>query len=219
MSSEDRPEILLLSLSYRDFFDQTYAPLIDGLAKGAILKRVKTASAAIRALNESNLSAIIITDEGLTKRSNQQVLFKVVEYVRNGGYAIAGLHFPSFTRMDAFKNFFAAFGLPWENGDYHRTDFEFHRNCALPPTVITTIPGPYSMKALHIKNAELHEKIFVPVGGAQTQSHVFPADCVDESQAAITGAHVGDGFLVYCGDVNGESGSDQVILTLLGLLH
>jgi hypothetical protein len=218
MSSADRPEIVLLSLSYRDFLDETYAPLIDGLAKGATLKRAKTASAAIRVLNESNPAAIIITDEGLTERSNRQVLLKVVEYVRNGGYAIAGLHFPSFTQMDDFRNFFAAFGLPWENGDYHRTDFEFHRNCALPPTVITTIPGPYSMKALHIKNAQIHEKIFIPVGGAQTQSHVFPAEHVDESQAAITGACVGDGFLVYCGDVNGESGSNQVILTLLGLL-
>ena len=73
------------------------------------------------------------------------------------------------------------------------------------------------MKALHVKNAGQHEKIFVPLAGGTTQSQAFPPSYVDEAQAAVVGAKIGDGYLVYCGDVNGEQGSDKVILALCGL--
>lgn len=219
MASENRPEILLLSLAYQSFLDEIYSSLIDKLSNGSSLKRAKTAAGAIRFLEEHNPKAIIITDEGLTERSNRQVLQKVVAYVKNGGLAIIGLHFPNFVRMDAMENFFAgAFQLPWKRGDYHRTDFELNPSCALPDgTMSTLLPGPYSMKTLHIKNARPHEKIFIPVSGAQTQSHVFAPEYVDQTQAAVTGATIGNGYLVYCGDVNGEAGTDKIILSLCGL--
>jgi hypothetical protein len=49
-----------------------------------------------------------------------------------------------------------------------------------------------------------------------TQSNVFPPEYVDQAQAAVVGAKVGNGYLVYIGDVNAE-GSDKIILSLLGL--
>ncbi|OOQ85617.1 hypothetical protein PEBR_25454 [Penicillium brasilianum] len=121
--------------------------------------------------------------------------------------------------MDAMNNFFASgFGLPWRRGDYHRTEFAFNPRYALPSGVkATSLPGPYSMKALHIKNARRQEKIFVPIADARTQSHVFPPESVDQSQAAVTGAKIGNGQLIYCGDVNPEAGSDSVILAFCGL--
>jgi hypothetical protein len=97
------------------------------------LKSAKTASDAIQALNEGNPKAVIITDEGLTARANKKVLDKVKTYVQNGGLAIVGLHFNSFTTGDAFVGFFSAFELPWKRGDYCRTSFNFNRECALPP--------------------------------------------------------------------------------------
>lgn len=189
------------------------------LSQSAQLKRVRTASVAIRYLEESKPKAIIITDEGLTERANAEVLRKVISYVHTGGLAIIGLHFPNFTRMDVFDNFFAsAFELPWVHGEYHRTDFELNPSCVLPHGATpSSFPGPYSMKALHIKQARPHEKIFVPVSGALTQSHVFPPEHVDATQAAVTGAQIGNGYLVYCGDVNGEVGSDEIMLSLCGL--
>lgn len=147
------------------------------------------------------------------------MLQKVISYVENGGLAIAGLHFPNFVRPDEFDHFFAsALELPWKSGDYHRTEFEFNRSCVLPQGVkATSLPGPYSMKTLHIKGARTHEKIFVPVRNARTQSLVFPPTPVDPTQAAVTGAKIGNGYVVYCGDVNAEEGSDKVILSLCGL--
>jgi len=74
------------------------------------------------------------------------------------------------------------------------------------------------MKALHVKNVRAKEKIFIPVDNAQTQSHVFPPTFVDQAQAAVVGAKVGKGFVLYIGDVNGEEGSDKVILCMCGLI-
>lgn len=219
MASADRPEILLLSLSFQDFFDESYSSLIDSLYKSAHLKRAKTAGAAIQYLEANNPRSILVTDEGLTKKKNKAVLDKVVSYVHNGGLAIAGLLFPSYTKKDVLDNFFTkSFGLPWQHGDYHRSDFRFNPSCSLPTGVASTsLPAPYSMKALHVKNARPHEKIFIPTANAKTQSHVFPPESVDQDQAAVVGAKVGTGYFVYVGDVNGEKGSDKIVLALLGL--
>lgn len=131
----------------------------------------------------------------------------------------SGLDFPNFTRMDVFDEFFdKGFGLPWQHGDYHRATFRFNPSCMLPAGAVKdSILFEYSMKALHIKSAGEHEKIFVPVPGGTTQSLVFTPSHVDEAQAAVVGAKIGDGFLVYSGDVNGEQGSDKMILALCGL--
>jgi hypothetical protein len=50
-----------------------------------------------------------------------------------------------------------------------------------------------------------------------TQSHIFPPEYVDQAQAAVVGAKVGNGYLVYVGDVNAEEGSDNIILSLCSL--
>ena len=58
------------------------------------------------------------------------------------------------------------------------------------------------MKVLHVKNALPKEKIIVPVDTS--------------TQAAVAGAKVGEGFMVFAGDVNQEEDSDTVILSLCG---
>lgn len=74
------------------------------------------------------------------------------------------------------------------------------------------------MKALHVDKARPEEKIYVPVSGARVQSHVFaPVPVSNPTQAAITGAKVGEGYLVYIGDVNSEDESTEVALKFCGL--
>lgn len=117
--------------------------------------------------------------------------------------------------MDVFDNFFdRGFGLPWRRGNYNRATFEVNSSCMLPGGVgLSSMPAPYSMKTLHVSNARPQEKIFIPENGARTQLPAYVA----ETEAAVTAAKIGDGYLVYCGDVNGEHGSDQTILALCGL--
>ncbi|KAJ5930630.1 hypothetical protein N7466_006123 [Penicillium verhagenii] len=215
----DKPNILLLSLAYRSYLDETYTTLLNHLLAVSTVKRAKTAPAALRVLQNTTFKAILITDEGLTQPSpaNREVLAKIKAYIKAGGLAIIGLHFPNFTNRDQFDHFFKGMGVPWQRGDYTRTTFQFVPEATVPASLrLEALPGPYSMKALHVRGARCQEKMFVPVEGAVTQSLVFGAEGVDEMQAGVVGARIGMGDLVYCGDVNGEEGSDAVMLALCG---
>lgn len=141
----------------------------------------------------------MVTDEGLSERKHPAVLEKVKAYIQQGGLVIIGLHMPNFIDMDAFDNLFQiGFGLTWERGDYHRTTFQFNPSSNLPNTISRgSVPGPYSMKVLHVESALPHEKTFIPVPEAQTQSAVFPPSLVDRAQAAITIAKIRVGHLIY----------------------
>lgn len=219
MVSVQPSEILLVSLAYQSFFDETYSSLIDTLRSSVRLKRAKTANGVMQYLATNSPKVILVTDEGLTQAKNSAVLDRVISNVRNGGLVIVGFHFPSFTQMDDFDKFFnEGFGLPWKHGDYHRTIFQFNPSCSLPAGVApNSFPAPYSMKVLHVKDAKPHERIFIPITHAMTQSHVFPPEYVDQTQAAVVGSRVEDGYIVYAGDVNPEKGSFDVILRLCGL--
>ncbi|GKZ57324.1 hypothetical protein AnigIFM49718_002634 [Aspergillus niger] len=187
MATNERPQVLLLSLAYLDYLDEIYASLFDRLLEVATLRRAR------------------------------EVLAKIKAYIENGGLVIAGLHFPNFSPKDKFRRFFRSFGLPWSDGDYHRTTFQLNPSGLLPERIeASSLPEPYSMKVLHIKDAGSQEKLYVPIEGALTQSHVFPPMRVDETQAAVVGARLGRGYLYYCGDVNWEDGSNQLMLSLCG---
>jgi hypothetical protein len=82
---------------------------------------------------------------------------------------------------------------------------------------LNKLPAPYSIKVLYVKNAWPDKKIFVLVLNAITQSNVFLPEYVNQAQAAVVGAKVGNGYLVYIRDVNAEEGLDKIILSLLGL--
>lgn len=75
------------------------------------------------------------------------------------------------------------------------------------------------MKALHVRDVRGDEKMFVPIPGAKTQSHVFVPRGLDQSQAAVASARVGAGTLVYIGDVNGEVESNALMFALCGFSY
>jgi hypothetical protein len=83
--------------------------------------------------------------------------------------------------------------------------------------VSNKLPAPYSIKVLYVKNAWLNEKIFVLVPNAMTQSNVFLPEYVNQAQAAVVRAKVGNEYLVYIRDVNAKERLDKIILSLLGL--
>ncbi|KAL4923825.1 uncharacterized protein BDV17DRAFT_230737 [Aspergillus undulatus] len=220
MAPTDKPHILLLSLSHRDSLVQTYSPLFKRLSEVAVIRHVKTAPVALQVVAETTLKAIIITDEHLTesKSESRLVLSIVKDYIQKvGGLVIAGLHFPIHTRYEDFQPFFESFGLPWRCGDCYRTTFQLNPSCALPEGIKpSSLPGPYSMKVLHVKDAKPQENFFVPIPGAVNESLSLASGYMNPDQAAVAGARLGRGYLIYCGDVNGEDGTTQLILALCG---
>ena len=219
MASTQRSEILLVSLANKTFFDESYSLLLEKLCSSVHLKRAKTAKGLMQYLATNSPKVILVTDEGLTLAENSAVLDQVVSYVRNGGFVIVGLHFPNFAEFEYIDEFFnKGFGLPWKSGKYQRDTFQFNPSCSLPTGVASnSFPRPYSMKVLHVKNAEPHEKIIIPLPDDMIEPVNFPPGYVDQTQAAVVGTRVGDGFLVYAGDVNPGEESFDVILRLCGL--
>ncbi|GCB25738.1 hypothetical protein AAWM_08623 [Aspergillus awamori] len=184
-----RPEILLLCVAPRDFVGDRFEPLLERLRECADLKRATTIDEALRGL-EANPKVVIVADEGVTIPVNRLVVEELEEYMRRGG-------------------------LPWVIGDNQRTTFEIYPECTLPAgTVVDSFPTPYRMEAILIKNARPKEKIYIPIKGAMTE---WPRpEPVDQTQAAVVGAKVGDGYVAYCGDINPGEKLDQVILSLCG---
>ncbi|KAK5701357.1 hypothetical protein LTS12_028383, partial [Elasticomyces elasticus] len=249
IQKKSKPGILFLSLGHLPFFDELYDDLITRISQTTTIKRIKNPSAAKTYLDAlvltnptdgtNNRRAILITDQALTDRRNKAILTKTLAYARAGGTVIAGFHFPSFSPKNDFDRFFnQGCGLPWKAGAYHRAEFEFNPSSGSASGSASasasalagggggggdaaTMPGPYSMKALHVKNVRAEERVFVPIDGAVTQSHVFPAEEVDsdDGQAPVAGAKMGEqgGRLYYIGDVNAEVESTQVVLALCGL--
>lgn len=218
MASIERPEVLLLSLEVESAAAKVFQPLFDTLHELAQVTRIKTKAGAIKYLEtKKKPRSILISDHGLTRAKNQQLLDRVVSYVRSGGVVVVGIQFPSFVTMGPFNRFFGeeGFGLSWRHGSFHRSEFQFNPACTLATDMAPgSFPAPYNMKALHVQNAPLHEKIYVPVAKAVTQFHFLDPEPVDQAQAAVVGSKVGDGHVFYVGDVNLEESSRMIILRL-----
>lgn len=210
-----RPEILLLCITPTDYLGDRVEPLLKRLRECANVKHATTIDEALRGL-EANPKVVIVADEGVTIPVNRLVVEELEEYMRRGGLAIFGFCFPGFVTKDRFRGLFRVrIGLPWIIGNKERTRFEFNPECTLPAgTEAISLPTLYSMEAVFIKNARPKEKIYIPVKGAMTE-RTLP-EPVDQTQAAVVGAKVGDGYVAYCGDTNPGKELEQVILALCG---
>jgi len=215
------PEIMLLSLSYQEFPNESITALFDKILKVAYLKRVKTVPGALQYLEVSKPAAIIVTDEGIANKENSIVLERVKAYIESGGTVIVGLHFPHFIKRDAFNYFFQdVFGLPWCAENFHRDNCYINPSCTLPSTVeAKRMPERYFciIKVLNISGARNHEKLFIPIQMCVTYPMVFTQEWLDQTEAGIVGAKIGAGYLAFVGDVNVEDETSQIIMVLCGL--
>ncbi|KAL3456493.1 hypothetical protein BJX64DRAFT_270592 [Aspergillus heterothallicus] len=222
MGPTSPPEVLFLSLVPGRRLD-AYIPLRNAINANFRSRYTYTASAAIQALEESFPRVVILVDEGLTSETNRDVLNKLVAYVRNGGVAmIAGLHFAlSFSRefnSREFKRFFEAFDLPWEKGNcfYSSCLYKFNEYCNLNTYAeMRQWPQKFDLKVVNIKNARPFERIYIPNEPDEIERSVFAQRRVDPNQAAVTGAQIGRGYLLYIGDVNWEWESAVITLVLV----
>jgi hypothetical protein len=107
--------------------------------------------------------------------------------------------------------------LPWASGDYHRTTFAL--NPAMTHFETGGMASSYSQKALHVKNVQRGDAVYLPSDESRTESAVFPSRPVgDRTQAPAAFAPVGEGKVGYVGDVNNESGTTAVVLRMCGIV-
>lgn len=219
--STNKPHLTLLSLEKEPWLEETYGPLFQSLKAKADVTEITTAHTFSDGPQRSGQLLILATDAALTTNDFRSQLDAAVKRVRDDGATlIFGCVFSSFARPPEIGPCFAAFGLPWESGDYHRTDFSVNNACAsLPPEVKDRLVPRYSQKALHLRNVRPEDAVYLPTASSVTLSAVFvPGPVGDRSQTPAAFARVGKGWVGYLGDVNAEEGNEAVVMAMLGLL-
>ncbi|KAM0255210.1 hypothetical protein ACHAQJ_005974 [Trichoderma viride] len=218
MAENAKPRVLSVSLNHRPFFDSMYGPLLVKIRASSTFQRVEDGKSVIRLLQEDpRPDAVLITDEALTQRENTPVWDAVLKYVHQGGRAVIMGHFPCFVKPLRIKPFFAKAGLRWEQGSYHRTTLVLNPQ-AVGPELASKLVPEYSQKAVFLKNPTFTASWYVTNENSSIESLVFPADNAhDTGESPVLMASVGEGKLGYIGDVNGEEGSDAVVIAMCGL--
>jgi hypothetical protein len=175
-----------------------------------------TTRAAASALFTANARPIVLaTDEALTDHNNSPLLDEARHFVRTGGTVIFCCHFSGFAQRDDADKLFAAFGLDWEFGDYHRTEHTV--NAAVNRIDPSGLVSRYSQKAVHLRHVDQRDAIYLPTITSHIQSRVFPPSPIEDTTqtpAALTSC--GRGKLGYQGDVNGEEETTHVLLAMCG---
>lgn len=214
---EIKPQILLISLNFIPLFDETYKPLLEALTRDTHIQRVKHADSAIRRLSEGTPPmAVLVTDEALANDENSRVWEAVLQYVRQGGRCVVMGHFASFVPQLKIKPFFEKAGLEWEVGSYTKETCVINKE-AVEHGLAVLLPASYTQQAVFVKNVALEEAWFATEEGESVVRVRPPKSAETKGEAPIALAQVGEGKLGYVGDVNGEQGSDAVILAMCGL--
>lgn len=106
--------------------------------------------------------------------------------------------------------------LPWEAGSYHRTTLYLNQEAIERPT--TGLLPSYSQKAVFLRHVDPDTAWYVASDRSVVESLVpLPGPGINLLETPVAYARVGDGWIVYVGDVNGEKGTDAVVLGMLGL--
>jgi ribonuclease HI len=218
MAANAKPRVLAVSLNRLSFFDSMYESLLGKLRAGSPFQRVEDGVEAIHMLREEpRPAAVLVTDEALTLREHAPVWDAVLQYVRQGGTAVCMGHFPCFVKPLSIKPFFARAGLDWEEGAYQRTTLVLNRQ-AIGADLASKLLPEYSQKAVFLKHAKPSDAWYVTNKHSVLESLVFGAENVHKpGESPVLLACVGEGKLGYIGDVNGEEGSEAVVLAMCGL--
>lgn len=210
---------LRLGLNHQlSIFDDLYQNIrtrIDSLAPPV---EAKTMKAAQSILTTQSIKAVLAVDGGIAVRRNNTLQKQLASYVKSGGTLIFCCIFSSFVRPTNMQKLWENFELPWRSGDYHRTTFYLSQKMksVLGSQRAAKLEREYSAKALHLKDVPINSKVYVPLEQSKLESRVFAPSYVDTSQTPAAFHKYGDGWLGYIGDVNNETGSQSLLLALLG---
>ena len=177
-------------------------------------KRTKSLS-----LSQSRPAVILATNGYITKQRYKALHNELISFVNDGGTLICCCNFSNFCRPADLDAFFAAFGVRWKNGDYHRSTFVLNEafKDRFGADRFKKLPPSYSMKALHVDGASSSAMIYAPNSASRTQSMVFMPSSVDLAQAPAVLEKCGQGELGYVGDVNPEEGTQALLLVMVGM--
>lgn len=215
------PHILYLRLgtdTQNCLFDELYQGVRAQIASLASTQEATSMASAQSLLSTQSFMAVLVVDGGLSVKKHNALQKQLASYATVGGTVIFCCLFASFIRPPDMNRLWKNFNEPWESGDYHRSTFYLSQKMknVFGSQRAKNLPREYSMKALHLANAPVGSRVYVPLEQSRTESRVFPPDAVDNSQTPAAFHKYGSGWLGYIGDVNNEVGSQALLMAMLG---
>ncbi|KAM5541571.1 hypothetical protein V8D89_004761 [Ganoderma adspersum] len=210
--------ILIISLERSKYMDEMYPQFFQALRKTAKFTEVQQPRATQAALTATPLpDAVILADCTLANPRNSKLLTRLVAYARTGGTVFAALQFGNKVKTGEMHSFFAAWGMPWDRGGYYRTTTALNPAGAPAPLDKDALLPGVSTMAIHLSRVPRSHAVYLPTADSRIESRTHaperltPAQA-QESPAAL--APVGQGYVGYVGDVNGEQGSTRLVFEM-----
>lgn len=223
MEAPTKPEILILSLGddwEQSLLQNVHGHLMHALAAEFRLRHASNTQEALRLLDSSQpLKGVLVTDPGIVSSGNDAVSRKLADYAHNGGTVVLGGAFIAQIRPSDLEEYLTRrWNLPWEVGSYHRTTLFLNEEVVNRPR--SGLPSSYSQKAVFLKNVDPDVAWYVATDRSVVESlthFLLPGPGIDLLETSVAFAGVGNGWLGYVGDVNGEEGTSAVVLEMFGL--
>ncbi|TEB31459.1 hypothetical protein FA13DRAFT_1732906 [Coprinellus micaceus] len=182
--------ILLLTLSGKpsSYVESRRIPLVNAMSKKYSVVYAYALQDALVYLSTYGIAGVIVADGGIAKGE-----MKVPK--------------------NEFRAFFAAFGLAWKRGSYHRQEFYLNILNALGSSHL--LDASYIMKALQVDGITEYMAIYDSTGPGKSSVQLL---AIPLRSAPIAVTSVGTGRLGYIGDVSYEQESMNVYLAMLNIL-
>lgn len=201
-----KPVVLLISLAGDYLFAEIHEHCLETLYNKAHVIQALNSSAAIEHLTASDPAGILVTDAHITYQENREVLAKVVEYAKSGKPVVIGGTFSAFMPADEMANFFNnTWGLPWSSTSYTRASLSYNPAVTSLFEHEAQLPNSIDAKSLYLKGFTLNAAVYLP----GEDSHV------SSTESPILYTRIGEGYLGYIGDIDGESEVTDVVLAML----
>lgn len=202
-------DVLILMLEEVVPVKEMYSRLIKSLESSAnvvFLADSKEAAAHLAdASKVSALAGVLVVDSGITQKRNKAIALQLTEYARNGGVVIVGFGFPRYTRpVDADAFFEKRLGMSWRLGTHRRETFALSESVGpfIQPKYREAVKE-YRAEAVMLKDVKEEFRVYV-----STQ---------EENQTPVVFEQIGDGYLGWVGDVNGEDPTTGLVLAMLNI--
>ncbi|PIL32506.1 transporter [Ganoderma sinense ZZ0214-1] len=214
--------ILIISLERSEYMDDIYPQFYQALRKTAALTEVQQPRAAQAALTGATPrpDAVILSDCTLASPKNSKLLTRLVAYARGGGTVVAALQFGNSAKTGALRSFFAAWGVPWDRGSYHRTTTALNPSGIPAPLSKDALLPTVSALAVHLSRVPNAHAVYLPTADSRVESRSHAPERLtreQEQQSPAALAPVGQGHFGYVGDVNGEQGSTRLVFEMCGV--
>lgn len=199
-------ETRVLLLSLYGYTDDHIEALLTGRCHIECAKDVDAAVSSIA----NRPDTIVVTDPAVTFSENQTIVFKLYEYVKNGGALVLGSRFSTWADFEEMDTFFNAFGLTWKADNFYRSTVQARYGSVKNPESILHYSS-FQVSGVHVRGIEPAAMLYI----ALKQSS--PDLKMKYDVTPLAWKRLGQGFVGYISNVLNDNKTDDVMLAMCGL--